>query len=164
MEYIELRNTGSLPIELAGAYFEAGSPSNDQFTFSQRTLQPGQFCVVTNNAAGFAAKYGNAITIAGEYTGSLSNDGERILLKDPQGNTIHDFVYDDVAPWPMAADGNGDYTRALGLELDARGFGMGMRGQRFALVIDNGLVRQAHVEAPGEFKVSSAEHVLSSLA
>lgn len=64
----------------------------------------------------------------------------------------------------MAADGNGDFTRALGLELDARGFGMGMRGQRFALVIENGIVKQVHVEAPGEFKVSSAEHVLASLA
>ena len=64
----------------------------------------------------------------------------------------------------MAADGNGDYARALGLELDARGFGMGMRGQRFALVVENGVVRQVYVEAPGEFKVSSAEHVLSSLA
>jgi peroxiredoxin len=63
----------------------------------------------------------------------------------------------------MAADGNGDFTRALGLELGARGFGMGMRGQRFALVIENGVVRQVHVEAPGEFKVSSAEHVLASL-
>ncbi len=64
----------------------------------------------------------------------------------------------------MAADGNGDYTRALGLELDARGFGMGMRGKRFALVIEDGVVRQVHVEAPGEFKVSSAEHVLGQLS
>ncbi len=64
----------------------------------------------------------------------------------------------------MAADGNGDYTRALGLELDARGFGMGMRGQRFALVVEDGVVKQVHVEAPGEFKVSSAEHILESLA
>jgi peroxiredoxin len=63
----------------------------------------------------------------------------------------------------MAADGNGEYTRALGLELDARGFGMGMRGQRFALVIEDGIVKQVHVEAPGEFKVSSAEHILGSL-
>jgi peroxiredoxin len=63
----------------------------------------------------------------------------------------------------MAADGNGEYARALGLELDARGFGMGMRGQRFALVIEDGVVRQVHLEAPGEFKVSSAEHVLASL-
>ncbi len=64
----------------------------------------------------------------------------------------------------MAADGNGEYTRALGLELYARGFGMGMRGQRFALVIENGVVRQVHVEAPGEFKVSSADYILGQLA
>jgi peroxiredoxin len=64
----------------------------------------------------------------------------------------------------MAADGNGDYSRALGLEFDARGFGMGMRGKRFALVIENGVVRQVHVEAPGEFKVSSADYILGQLA
>ncbi|MDH4259143.1 MAG: peroxiredoxin [Gammaproteobacteria bacterium] len=64
----------------------------------------------------------------------------------------------------MAADGNGDYSRALGLELDARGHGMGMRGKRFALVIEDGVVKQAHVEAPGEFKVSSAEYILGQLA
>jgi len=64
----------------------------------------------------------------------------------------------------MAADGNGDYTRALGLELDARGFGMGMRGKRFALVVEDGVVKQVQVEAPGEFKVSSADHILGLLA
>lgn len=64
----------------------------------------------------------------------------------------------------MAADGNGEFSRALGLELDARGHGMGMRGKRFALVIEDGVVRQVHVEAPGEFKVSSAEYILGQLA
>lgn len=64
----------------------------------------------------------------------------------------------------MAADGNGDYSRALGLEMDARGFGMGMRGKRFALVIENGVVKQVHVEEPGEFKVSSADYILGQLA
>ena len=64
----------------------------------------------------------------------------------------------------MAADGNGEYTQSLGLELDARGFGMGMRGKRFALVIENGVVKQVHVEAPGEFKVSSADYILGQLA
>jgi peroxiredoxin len=63
----------------------------------------------------------------------------------------------------MAADGNGDYSRALGLELDARGFGMGMRGKRFALMIEDGTVKEVQVEAPGEFKVSSAEHMLGRL-
>ena len=63
----------------------------------------------------------------------------------------------------MLADGNGEYTKALGLELDATGFGMGMRGQRFSLVIDNGVVKQVNVEQKGEFKVSSAEHALTQL-
>ncbi|MHB1872361.1 MAG: redoxin family protein [Steroidobacteraceae bacterium] len=63
----------------------------------------------------------------------------------------------------MLADGNGEYAKALGLELDGRGFGMGMRGQRFALVVKDGVVQHANVEAPGQFKVSAAEHVLSQL-
>src|SRR5689334_10703596 len=63
----------------------------------------------------------------------------------------------------MLADGNGEYTKLLGLELDASGFGMGTRGQRFALVIDNGVVKQVNVEQKGEFKVSSAEHALTQL-
>jgi peroxiredoxin len=63
----------------------------------------------------------------------------------------------------MLADGNGEYAKALGLEMDARGFGMGVRGQRFALVVDNGVAKQVYVEAPREFKVSAAEHVLSGL-
>ena len=63
----------------------------------------------------------------------------------------------------MLADGNGEFVKALGLDLDATSFGMGHRGQRFALVADNGVVTHLFVEAPGEFKVSSAEHVLSEL-
>ncbi len=63
----------------------------------------------------------------------------------------------------MLADGNAAYAKALGLELDASGFGMGIRGQRFAIVVDNGVASKVLVEGPGEFKVSSAEHVLSVL-
>ena len=63
----------------------------------------------------------------------------------------------------MLADGNGDYTRALGLDFDASGFGMGTRGQRFSLLIDDGVVKQLNVEAKGEFRVSSAEYVLGQL-
>ena len=63
----------------------------------------------------------------------------------------------------LLADGNGEFTRALGLELDATGYGMGTRSKRFALYADNGVVRQLHVEAPGEFRVSSAEYVLEHL-
>jgi len=63
----------------------------------------------------------------------------------------------------MLADGNAEYSKALGLELDATGFGMGIRGKRFAIIVENGVAKQVLVEAPGEFKVSSAEHVLSQL-
>jgi len=63
----------------------------------------------------------------------------------------------------MLADGNAEYAKALGLELNASGFGMGVRGQRFAVVVDNGVAKALYVEGPGEFKVSSAEHVLSKL-
>ena len=63
----------------------------------------------------------------------------------------------------MLADGNAEYTKALGLDMDASGFGMGVRGQRFSLVVDNGVVKQLNVEPKGEFKVSSAEHVLTQL-
>jgi peroxiredoxin len=63
----------------------------------------------------------------------------------------------------MLADGNGEYVKALGLELNATGFGMGMRGQRFAVVVKNGIATHVNVEAPGEFKVSAAEFVLKQL-
>ncbi|MDQ2701950.1 MAG: peroxiredoxin [Pseudomonadota bacterium] len=63
----------------------------------------------------------------------------------------------------MLADGNGDFTRALGLEMDATAYGMGTRSKRYAIYAEDGVARQVLVEAPGEFRVSSAEHVLSLL-
>ena len=64
----------------------------------------------------------------------------------------------------MLADGNGDFTRALGLEMDASAYGMGKRSRRFALYAEDGVVRSVFVEAPGEFRVSSAEHMLEHLS
>jgi peroxiredoxin len=63
----------------------------------------------------------------------------------------------------MLADGNAEYAKALGLEMDASGFGMGTRGQRFAIIVQDGVAKQVDVEEKGQFKVSSAEHVLSQL-
>jgi peroxiredoxin len=63
----------------------------------------------------------------------------------------------------MIADGNGDLTRALGLSLDATGFGLGERGQRFAFVANDGVIEQIFVEEGGAFQVSSADNVLSHL-
>lgn len=63
----------------------------------------------------------------------------------------------------MLADGNGDFTRALGLAMDASAYGMGTRSKRFAIYAEDGVAKQVLVEAPGEFRVSSAEYVLSQL-
>jgi peroxiredoxin len=63
----------------------------------------------------------------------------------------------------MLADGNGDFTRKLGLELDASKFGMGTRSQRYSMVVNDGVVESLNVEAGGEFKVSSAEHMLETI-
>jgi peroxiredoxin len=63
----------------------------------------------------------------------------------------------------MLADGNGEFVKALGLEMDGSGFGLGPRGQRFALIVDDGKVEQLHVEAPGDFRVSSADYLLTTL-
>ena len=83
----------------------------------------------------------NDVFVMGAW-GEQSNAGDKVLL---------------------LADGNGEYSRALGLEMDASGFGMGQRGKRFAMVVDDSLVKQLYVEAPGEFEVSSAESVLENL-
>jgi peroxiredoxin len=63
----------------------------------------------------------------------------------------------------LLADGNANFTRALGLEFDGTAYGMGLRARRFALYAEDGVVRQLHVEAPGEFRVSTAEAMLQAL-
>lgn len=64
----------------------------------------------------------------------------------------------------MLADGNGSFTHALGLQMDGEAYGMGLRSRRFALYAENGVVKQLHVEAPGELRVSSAEAMLATLS
>ena len=63
----------------------------------------------------------------------------------------------------MLADGNAEFVEAVGLTMDGSGFGMGTRGQRFSMVVNDGVVEQLNVEAPGDFKVSSAEYMLDQI-
>jgi peroxiredoxin len=63
----------------------------------------------------------------------------------------------------ILADGNGEFAKALGLEMDASAYGMGIRSKRFALYAENGVVKQLEIEAPGELRVSSAEYMLEKL-
>ena len=63
----------------------------------------------------------------------------------------------------MLADGNGAFAKAVGLTMDGSGFGMGSRSQRYSMVVEDGVVKQLNVEAPGEFKVSAADYMLGQL-
>jgi glutaredoxin/glutathione-dependent peroxiredoxin len=81
-----------------------------------------------------------------------------VFVMDAWGKDRH--VDDKVV---MLADGNGEYTRALGLEMDGSKFGLGMRGQRFAIVVDDGVAKHVAVEEPGKFEVSKAEAILDAL-
>ena len=63
----------------------------------------------------------------------------------------------------MLADGNGQFAQAVGLEMDGAKFGMGARSQRYSMVVNDGVVEQLNVEAPGEYRASSAEHMLEQM-
>jgi peroxiredoxin len=63
----------------------------------------------------------------------------------------------------MVADGSGEFTKAVGMEMDATRFGMGQRSQRYSMIVEDGVVKELNVEAPGEFKVSSAEYLMAQL-
>lgn len=63
----------------------------------------------------------------------------------------------------MLADGNAEFAEAVGLTMDGSGFGLGKRGQRYSMIVEDGVVKELNVEAPGDFSVSSAEHMLGQL-
>ena len=100
---------------------------------------------------------------AGELKGKGVDEVACISVNDP-------FV---MAAWnksdgsddiTMLADGNGDFAKAIGLEMDGAKFGMGQRSQRYSMVVNDGVVEQLNVEAPGEYRASSAETMLDQLA
>jgi hypothetical protein len=101
-EFIELKNVGAAPLNLANFQFNAGIT----FTFPSMTLLPGADTVVVKNIAAFTQAFGTGINIAGQYTDSLSNAGEEIRLIDGTSNTILDFTYSDA--WYPSTDGGGD--------------------------------------------------------
>jgi hypothetical protein len=102
-EFLELKNIGSQSINLVGLKFDGFD-----LTLGNVELEPGQYGVVVQNAAAFALRYGNDVTVLGEFFGgALSNSGERLRVIDPLDNVLMDVEYDDSAIWPQAADGNG---------------------------------------------------------
>jgi hypothetical protein len=108
LEFIELMNTGSDPVSLAGVQIAqfAASP----YTFgSGINLAAGQRIIVARNRVVFQSVYGTSINLAPTGFGgaNLSNGGERITLSGPFGETLQDFTYHDTAPWPTSPDGGG---------------------------------------------------------
>ena len=99
-EFIELKNTGTQLINLKGVKFTNGI----DFTFPALNLNPGQYIVAVKNQAAFQAVYGTGITLAGVYTGSLENNGEKLTLVDPKGQTIQSFTFNN---WYGNTDGGG---------------------------------------------------------
>jgi hypothetical protein len=106
-EYVELTNTGGSTINLNLVRFAKGV----DFTFPGLELPAGGYCVLVKDLAAFEARYGSQLPVAGQYAGSLNNNGERLELVDAGGATIESFVYDD--EWFAQTDGGGQsLTRA----------------------------------------------------
>jgi hypothetical protein len=106
-EYIELKNIGTESINLNLVRFTDGI----DFTFGDIALAPGRYTVVVKDTGAFTARYGTTMNIAGQYSGSLSNAGERIRLEDAAGQVIQDFEYSD--GWWDITDGEGFSLRII---------------------------------------------------
>ena len=152
-------------------------------------LPPGAFGVMTESGPGamstedlFAGKKVVLVSVPGAFTPTCSMNhlpgfvAQADALRGKGVDTIAFMAVNDVFvmdAWGkdqgvgddvlMLADGNGEYAKALGLDFDGSAFGMGTRGQRFAIVVDDGIATSVSVEAPGQFEVSKAEAVLDAL-
>ncbi len=105
-EFIEVTNTGTTSIWLAGYEFTKGIT----FRFEDGRipiLSAGESAVVVQNEDAFRTRYGTGLPVTGVYGGRLSNSGEQLILIDGLGNTVHDFEFQDGGSWPGRADGNG---------------------------------------------------------
>jgi hypothetical protein len=100
-EYLELKNTGATPLNLAGFRLSGGI----EFVFPSLTLTGGQYVVVAKNLAAFQSRYGSGPLVAGGYAKNLGNSGDRLVLQGPLLEPIHDFTFSDT--WYPATDGAG---------------------------------------------------------
>ncbi|MCP4451321.1 MAG: hypothetical protein GY809_07650, partial [Planctomycetes bacterium] len=102
-EWIELYNRGTEPVDLSGWRMDRGM----RYEFNAGTvMQPDEYLVIASQSRWASGQY-PGIHVAGDFTGRLSNNGERLRLVDARGNTVDDLHYHDDAPWPAYADGDG---------------------------------------------------------
>jgi hypothetical protein len=104
-EFIELQNLGDVTIDLTGFALDEGV----RFSFLPGTavLSPGEFAVLASNPEAFLERY-PGVALNGAYDGHLSNKGEKVILKDPEGQIFIEVEYNDSSGWPISADGRGD--------------------------------------------------------
>ncbi|HEX2748494.1 MAG TPA: chitobiase/beta-hexosaminidase C-terminal domain-containing protein, partial [Verrucomicrobiales bacterium] len=108
-EYIELTNLSSnLSADLANVRFLMGIGFNFNNAATGRILLPGARVLIVKNRAAFEFRYGTGLPVAGEFSGSLDNTGERLQLVSSTGAIINDFTFADANPWPSQADGPGN--------------------------------------------------------
>jgi peroxiredoxin len=153
----------ALPAGVFGVMTDAGpgAISTDELFAGKKVVLvsvPGAF-TPTCSASHLPGFVGNAAEFSAKGVDTIAfmsvND---VFVMDAWGKDQN--VSDKVM---MLADGNGEYAKALGLEMDGTAFGMGMRSQRFAIIVDDGSATHVAVEAPGQFEVSKAEAVLGQL-
>lgn len=106
-EFIELLNTGTRHVDLHGVYFYGAVSFDFSGALTGRTLAPGARVLVVANLDAFQLRYGSGLPVAGQFSGSLNNAGEALVLYTPADSPIRGVTYDDAAPWPVAADGSG---------------------------------------------------------
>lgn len=113
-EFIELSNNSTSNIDLTGVYF-GGLGLTYQFPPGS-FLSSGSVLFLVNDSDSFVQRYG--FEPFGEFSRSLSNDGEDLILRDAYGNIIDQVIYNDVLPWPEDADGEGSFLKLVSLSLD----------------------------------------------
>ena len=116
-EYLEFQNAGAETLDLRGVQVTAGVTFNF-VTSGIIALAPGARVCLAENAAAFAHRYGAGLPLAGAFTGNLSDGGETLRVVDGTGAIIALFTYDDIAPWPLAPDGDGPALALRALNLD----------------------------------------------
>ena len=102
-EFIRLTNIGAQPLNLTGLRFSAGIAFTQSLEITS-WLAPGQSTVVVENTEAFQLRYGNLWPILGEFSGTLDDGGETVVLVNPASSVIAELTYDDAAPWPAGAD------------------------------------------------------------
>ncbi len=106
-EFVELLNFGPRGIDLGGLAFTTGIGFDFDESLSGRTIAPGERILLANNLAAFEMRYGIDHPVAGEFSGDLNNDGERLIITDSNGAVVLDLTYNDANLWPVSADGDG---------------------------------------------------------